>query len=270
MTEVNVITGGTGGMGIAIAQGFEKNDCILLADMSEDRLNAVQRQLEQEGFTDVHTAICNVTEKESVQALAERCKELGQLGSLIHTAGVSPASFDARTILDVNLCGTVLIVDAFESLIQEGSVAVCIASMSGHIAQNIPQLAPIFANPIAPFFMDAVLTAIQNNAQAAYPLSKKAVIALVEKRGVVWGEKGGRIVSVSPGLIMTPMGEKEAENEETSKQMKDMNPLGRFGDPVEIANVVHFLISKQASYINGTDLRVDGGVTPVLREIVNK
>lgn len=266
MGKVHVITGGTGGMGIAIAEGFAKNACVLLADMSEERLQGVKLELEQQGFTNIHTTTCNVTIAEEVQSLAEQAKQLGQLGSIIHTAGVSPASFGARAIFDINLRGTVLVLDAFEKIIEEGSVAVCIASMSAHISPVIEAVLPILENPLAENFLDDTVAAVGDMAQAAYPISKKFVVDLVEKRGTAWGEKGGRIVSISPGLIMTPMGEKEAENEATSARLVGMNPLNRFGNPSEIADAVHFLISDKASYVNGTDLKVDGGVTAVLQK----
>ena len=76
-----------------------------------------------------------------------------------------------------------------------------------------------------------------------------------------------RIVSVSPGLIKTPMGNKEAENPQTDQMMRMMNPLSRYGEPEEIALPIEFLCSPAASYINGADLLIDGGITAVLKNL---
>jgi len=86
--------------------------------------------------------------------------------------------------------------------------------MSGHIAPIINEILPILEDPFASTFLDDAVAAVQDQGQAAYPISKKYVLDLVEQHATTWGKKGGRIVSVSPGLIMTPMGEKESESEE--------------------------------------------------------
>ncbi|WP_019242823.1 MULTISPECIES: SDR family oxidoreductase [Bacillus] len=270
MTKIHVITGGTGGMGIAIAKGFEKDATIILADVSPERLREVKNELNEQGYRNIQTSICNITNSEDVKALVEQTKQLGTLGSIIHTAGVSPAKFGARAILEINLKGTVLVLDAFEDIAQKDSVAVCIASMSAYFAPDLASFSELSNNPLAEDFLDKAVELVQDNAAMAYPFSKKAVIELVEKRATTWGRKGARLVSVSPGVIMTPMGEKETENKERAESMKQANPLGRFGEPSEISNVIHFLISSQASYINGTDIRVDGGSVPVMRQAMNR
>ena len=76
-----------------------------------------------------------------------------------------------------------------------------------------------------------------------------------------YGQKGARIVSVSPGIIMTPMAQKAAEEHpERMQKMKEMTPLRRNGQPEDIADVVKFLLSGDARFITGTDILVDGGM----------
>jgi len=74
-------------------------------------------------------------------------------------------------------------------------------------------------------------------------------------------------VSVSPGTINTPMGRQEAAQQEQMKVLLDYTPLQREGEAMEIATVVDFLISDNASYITGTDIRVDGGTVAYMTKI---
>ncbi len=262
--SVYVITGGTGGMGLAIAKRFADKGVLLLADVFADRLAATKQRLEAEGGT-VETMVCDISQKDQVQALADKAKSLGKLGAIIHTAGLSPALAPAEKILLVNAVGTALILDAFYEIAEEGSVALVVASMAGHSVPPNPDLNPILDNALAESFMPSMITIVKDDRGAAYGLSKYANIRLVANQATKWGKKGARIVSISPGLIETPMGKKESENPQVDQMMRVMNPLGRYGEPDEIAAPVEFLCSPAASYINGADLLIDGGITAVLQ-----
>lgn len=262
-TNVYVITGGAGGMGLAIAKRFASKGTLLLADVFADRLAEAKQKFEAEGGT-VETMVCDISKKEQVEALAAKTKSLGKLGALIHTAGLSPALAPAEKIMLVNAVGTALILDAFYEIAEEGSVVLVVASMAGHTVPENPQLDQIFDNALDESFMPTIMEIIKDDRGAAYGLSKHAVIRWVEKQAQKWGNKGARIVSISPGLIKTPMGNKESENPQTDQMMRLMNPLHRYGEPDEIAQPVEFLCSPAASYINGADLLIDGGITAVL------
>lgn len=267
MTDAKVyaITGGAGGMGIATAKRFIDKGTLLLGDVAADRLDAVKKGLEAQGAA-VETMVLDITDKDQVQAFADKAASLGSLGALIHTAGLSPALAPAEPIMAVNLVGTTLLLDAFYELAEEGSVVICVSSMAGHITPPNPALDALLANPLAPDFMEKIMGAIGDDRAAAYGLSKRAVIQMVEAQGAKWGKKRARIISISPGLIITPMGEAEKKNPQTDQMMRGMNPLERYGDADEIAAPIEFLCSEGAGYINGTDLRVDGGVTPVIKQ----
>jgi len=81
-----------------------------------------------------------------------------------------------------------------------------------------------------------------------------------------WGKKGARIVSLSPGLIATPMGALEFQNQPMKYDLLAATPLQREGTMLEIANVVEFLASDRASFISGTDILVDGGLVGTLQQ----
>jgi NAD(P)-dependent dehydrogenase (short-subunit alcohol dehydrogenase family) len=99
----------------------------------------------------------------------------------------------------------------------------------------------------------------------AYGLSKWAVRRLVIQRAPAWGAEGARIVSLSPGIIDTPMGRQELEQQPMMAGIIDATPLGRTGTADEIAAVIEFLCSPGASFVTGTDLLVDGGSTEQVR-----
>jgi len=261
MSNVYVITGGSGGMGKAIAELVGTKGTVLLADMSEERLIQAKEELAAKGIADVHYQTVDITNADNVQALADKAASLGKLKSIIHTAGLSPTMSDSRRIAEVNLVGTGIVLDAFLPLAEPGTVAVCISSMSGHFVPKEGPYAAILKNPLAPNAADALEQFAQGNPGAAYSMSKLGVLLIVEDQAWAWGQKGARIVSISPGTINTPMGRQEASQQQQMKVMLDHTPLQREGEPMEIATVVDFVVSDAASYITGTDIRVDGGTT---------
>jgi NAD(P)-dependent dehydrogenase (short-subunit alcohol dehydrogenase family) len=103
---------------------------------------------------------------------------------------------------------------------------------------------------------------------ATYRLAKRAVIRLCERAAVEWGRSGGRVLSLSPGLIDTEMGRLELEHNPIKTWMSEITPVGggRSGDTVlpgrteDIANTVAFLCSGHAAFVSGCDIRVDGGL----------
>ena len=106
-----------------------------------------------------------------------------------------------------------------------------------------------------------------NPAGHAYALSKRGVMLLCELMSPAWGEHGARIVSISPGIIDTPQSRLEFESSPFIKRMVELTPLKRIGKPEEIAATFDFLLSEDASFITGVDIRVDGGVVPFLTRL---
>jgi NAD(P)-dependent dehydrogenase (short-subunit alcohol dehydrogenase family) len=131
MSKVYVITGGSGGMGKAIARYLGKLGTVLLADVNEERLKQAATELAEDGITNVEYRVVDITNESQVDELATTAANLGELGAIVHTAGLSPTMADGRKIMEVNSIGTGLILKAFLSLAQPGTVAVCIASMAG-------------------------------------------------------------------------------------------------------------------------------------------
>lgn len=271
--EVYVITGGSGGMGKAAAELVGKKGTVLLADISEERLVQTKEELAGKGVTDVHYQTVDITSKEDVARLAEKAAELGTLKGLVHTAGLSPTMADSKRIMEVNLVGTGLILDAFLPLAAEGTAAVMVSSMSAYMVPRQGPFMEVLVRPLAENAVDTMEQFTQGNPGAAYSLSKLGVILIVEDQAWAWGEKGARLNSLSPGTINTPMGRQEASQQAQMKVMLDHTPLRREGEPSEIASALDFLLSDAASYISGIDLRVDGGTIanmPRMKDALSK
>ena len=98
----------------------------------------------------------------------------------------------------------------------------------------------------------------------AYTWAKRGVHRLVKREATRYGRAGGRICSVTPGIIDTPMGRQEAASRTTNDLVVERTPIRREGQPAEVASGVAFLLSDEASFINGIDLPVDGGVVAAL------
>jgi NAD(P)-dependent dehydrogenase (short-subunit alcohol dehydrogenase family) len=241
-------------MGVAVAALLAPRGPLLLADRDLDAASRVAADL----GGDVRAIACDITDQTSVDALVEAT---GRLGALVLTAGLSPNMGTGAEILDVNLVGTDRVVRAFERILQPGSVAVCFSSMSAHMMPPSPEVDALVDNPEDPGLVDGLAAmGLVDHTGIAYTVSKRGVIRLVERRAGVWGASGARLVSLSPGVIDTPMGRLEDANEPAMAEMVATSALRREGRPEEIAAVAAFLASDAASFITGTDILVDGGV----------
>jgi NAD(P)-dependent dehydrogenase (short-subunit alcohol dehydrogenase family) len=247
---VAVVTGAGSGMGRACVERLRgAADHLLAVDI---RVPDVEGTV---GFA------CDISDPGAVGALVDRVRELGGLEVLAHAAGLSPTMADPRRIVEVNLLGTVLLLDGFEPLVRPGTAAVCFASSAGYIPLDLlgPELSDLIREPRAGGFLDRA-AALLTDSGLAYAWSKKGVQLEAARAAVGWGRRGGRVVSLSPGLIDTPMGRREFERQPIMQQMLDTTPLGRLGTAEEVAAVVAFLLSDQASFVSGIDVLVDGGL----------
>lgn len=263
--SVAVITGGSSGIGLACAERLGKRHHLVLVDVQAERLDAAAASLRAAGHR-VTPVVTDITAPAQVQNLAETAKRLGRFALLVHAAGISPTMADGNRILEVNLYGTALIASAFLPLAQPGSVAVLIASSAGHMPGFRDRSDPAMRDPLAGDFA-AQMAADAQTPEGAYSVSKRGVMVYAQAQAGAWGARGARIITVSPGMIETPMGRLEFSKQPLMQNMLDMTPLQRQGKPEEIAALVEFLGSDAAAFITGTDILIDGGVTASLRNM---
>lgn len=272
-TKKVLITGAAGGMGRACARLFGMTHDLVLADVSADRLNAFADELEADAYT-VSARIAGDTCDDAVLAQMAAALGGGAPFVLVHTAGLSPSMAGWEAIMRVNLHGTAKIMAALEPLVMPGTVAVLIASTAGHGLPTIPGFDDVLIDALGDDLVERCRPFIQGMmAQAgeamapgmSYSFSKLGVLKLGERKAMDWGPNGGRVVTISPGLMLTPMGRQELEKTNGAKQVLDAAPVGRPSTAQDIAVVAKFLASDEASFISGSDVRVDGGAVSALQ-----
>jgi NAD(P)-dependent dehydrogenase (short-subunit alcohol dehydrogenase family) len=257
---------GAGALGMAIARRVGASHRVLLVDRDESRLHGQVKAMQQEGH-DAVGVVCDIVDGASVGALAVAAEKAGPVRSLVHVAGLSPSSGDSAAILRVNLLGPRLIANSFFELAQFSSAAVFIASLASHTGDVAPHVTAVLDDPLAPDWVERVKSACGGEIDPgrAYQLSKYGLVRMCQREAARWGTKGARIISLSPGLVATPMGAQEYERNPGKYRLLESTPLGREVTMIEIADSVEFLISDQASFISGVDLLVDGGLSAALR-----
>ncbi|MGC7101717.1 SDR family oxidoreductase [Amycolatopsis lurida] len=267
MSDVVVVTG-AGGMGLAIARRLAAGRRTLLADFSEPALTAAAEALRGDGH-DVTTRVTDVSDREAVAALADAAAALGRVTHVAHTAGLSPEQAQAETVLRVDLLGVALVLDEFARVIAPGGAGVVIASMAGHMPQELTtdQEFALATAPAAELLALPFLSPDALGARGAYAMSKRANALRVQAAANTWGRRGARVNSISPGIIATAMGRAElaGPSGHMIQAMIDRCGTGRIGTPDDVADAAAFLLGPQATFITGTDLLVDGGVVASMR-----
>ncbi len=272
MTSVGIATGAGRGMGLACAERMiDLVDRLLLVDVNAESVRQISSRLASSGSgTTVEPIVLDVTDRAGLKALAGRVAELGTLRAVSHAAGISPTMADWRRIFAVDLVGTAALLEELRPLATSGTSIVCFASMAADLGVGEPQPEADAAidEPLHPQLFErvheALGTAVENPGMA-YVWAKRGVRRLVQQEAVRLGPATARICSVSPGIIDTPQGRQEAAEHQAMAMMVARTPLGREGRAEELAAVVAFLLSDEASFMSGVDVLVDGGVCAALR-----
>ncbi len=261
MKDLYIITGATGGMGYEAARHFSKVGKLLLLDLSMDALKEVEKEL----GADADSIKFDITNSKNIEEVVSYVKKQGGFKYLLHFAGVSESMGNSELIYKINLIGTKNLLDTLYGYILPGGVVLNTSSMTAYLTPITAEVEALVKAPLKEDFLANVLKHTQVTNQA-YGWSKKGVLELTKAEGMKWGQKKCRIVSISPGAIKTKMVEKEMEkNAAAINQLIGATPMNRIGMPEDIVNLVEFLISDKASFITGTDILIDGGVTPVLK-----
>ncbi len=269
MSEDNrvVVVTGLGGMGLSVAQRLGLGSKVVLADVNQAALEVTAESLRADGY-DVVEQMTDVSNRDSVAALAGTASELGRIEVVVHTAGVSPVQASVEAILKVDLLGAALLLDAFSGIVAPSGAGVFISSMAGTLAPLEPDLERrLMDSATADLLSLPELSAEAiTDPGTAYSFAKRANQLRVRSGAVTWGRRGARVNSISPGIISTPMGNAElaGPNGEFMRGMIAGSPAGRVGTAHDIASAVEFLVGPAASFITGTDLLVDGGVVASL------
>jgi NAD(P)-dependent dehydrogenase (short-subunit alcohol dehydrogenase family) len=265
MANEVVLWTGTGQIGMAIARRVGYGKKILVGDKSIANANAVAKVMNEAGF-DVEPYEMDLSDRESILGMIACAQELGPVTMLINAAGVSPSQAPIETILKVDLYGTAVLLEEVGKVIAPGGVGVTISSQSG---KRMPQLTAEEDRQLATTPTEELLglPLLQpenvRDTLHAYQLAKRCNEKRVMYEACRWGERGARINSISPGIIVTPLAidEFNGPRGDFYKNMFAKCPAGRPGTADEVANVAELLMSDKGAFITGATFLIDGGAT---------
>jgi NAD(P)-dependent dehydrogenase (short-subunit alcohol dehydrogenase family) len=242
--RVVLITGASSGLGVGFARAVAAvGGVLVLGARRLERLQEVAAALRAQGATVVARA-ADVSDPEQCQALVDvAAAEFGRVDVLVNNAGLGgsiPASRETpdafRQVIDVNLNGSFWMAQACARVMPAGSSIVNVASVHGVVASRFPG--------------------------ASYAASKAGVIGLTRDLAQQWSRRRGiRVNALCPGYVATEM---TATGEDRLRAMvAEHSLLGRFGEQSEVDGALLFLASPASSYVTGTTLVVDGGLSAI-------
>ena len=260
-----MILTGAGQIGMAIARRMGYGKKIVIGDKNPDNAQAVAKIMNDAGY-DADAVEMDLSSRESIKNLIVKAQEYVDITMLVNAAGVSPSQAPVEAILKVDLYGTAVLLEEVGKVIREGGVGVTISSQSGH---RMPALTPeedeqLACTPAEELLeLDILQPENIRDTLHAYQMAKRCNEKRVMAESVKWGEKGARINSISPGIIVTPLAidEFNGSRGDFYKNMFAKCPAGRPGTADEVANVAELLMSDKGAFITGADFLIDGGAT---------
>lgn len=245
-------------MGLEIAKLLAKDTKVLVSGRHEHKIERAKEVLQE--FGNIEYMCMDVSSRADVQAFAAKAQEMGEVKNVIHTAGVNEyvggKPTKASHILENNIRGVQYMGEAFLPIICEGGSYVNVASMSSYyypLSEYLDSFREALKDNFAP-----VEALVGEDGGKAYAISKMFVrwytLASIDRASA----RGARINSISPGLIWTQMSKDFEDKMPGSMTGFAMTlPIGRMGQPTEIADLVEFLC--RPGYIHGADILIDGG-----------
>lgn len=264
MKNVMMLTG-AGQIGMAIARRMGYGMKIVIGDKKPENAQAIARIMNDAGFDAVPVEM-DLSSRASIRRIIAETQKYGDITMLVNAAGVSPSQAPIEAILKVDLYGTAVLLEEVGKVIAHGGVGVTISSQSGHrMKQLTPEEDEQLACTPTEELLKLPLLQPENirDTLHAYQLAKRCNEKRVMAQSVEWGEKGARINSISPGIIVTPLAidEFNGPRGDFYRNMFAKCPAGRPGTADEVANVAELLMSSKGAFITGADFLIDGGAT---------
>ncbi len=250
-SKVAIVTGAARGIGLACAQRLAADGAsVVIADIDRKAGERAAAELAEAGRPAAF-AKCDVGDKLDIRKLVSSVAgSHGTIDILVNNAAVIDSApileleeEDLDRVLRVNLKGPFLLSQA----VARQMVAQVEAGRAAGSIINMSSVNAVFALPD----------------HAAYSIAKGGLAQLTKAMSLALAHHGIRVNAIGPGSIMTPMLEKVATDKSVTNRILSRTPMGRFGDPSEIAAIASFLASEDASYITGTTIYADGGRLPL-------
>ena len=236
-----LITGSTGGIGSAIAKTlYQQGANIIISGTKLEKLQDLAKEIAKENYHKITCIPCNLANLTEVENLFDQAEEVSPIDILVCNAGITKDNLilrmkteDFQQVLDTNLRSTFVL--------NRNAIKKMLKRKYGRII-NIASVVASTGNP----------------GQANYVASKAGMIGLTKSLASEVASREITINCISPGFIASPM--TDILNDTQKQVILTKIPVGRMGDVYEIANAVVFLASKEASYITGHNLQVNGGM----------
>ena len=242
--KVVIITGGSFGIGKATAIAFAKRGAkVVIADWMEDKEQEVMKEISALG-AEVLFVKCDVSKNNEVKEMIEKTIEtFGRLDYAFNNAGIEGATAPTHECTEENWEKTIGVNLKGVWLCMKYEIMQMIKLGKGAIVNNA-----------------SIAGLVGFTGIPAYVASKHGVIGLTKNAALEYAKSGIRVNVVCPGVIKTPMIDRfTGKNKEVEKQFESMEPIGRLGQPEEVAEAVVWLCSDASSFITGDAIPVDGG-----------
>ncbi len=267
--KVVVVTGSSRGIGKAIAKEFAKNGySVVLNARDEEELKQASKEIEDETKQNdnnnnrkIALVVGDISQEQTSKSLIEEAiKRFGRLDVLVNNAGISGTSKkiselttdDWEKVMGINLKGAFICTrDALKHMLKN----------NGKNSQSYPDIKNNDNGNYSIINISSVHESIPQSESTPYAASKGGMMMLTKTVALEVADKGIRVNGIAPGAIATDMNKDMLEDEEKKNQEEQNIPMHRIGQPEEIASVALFLASPAASYITGTTIYVDGGLT---------
>lgn len=265
MNNQVVLLMGAGQIGLAIARRIASGKKIIVGDISPQNIDATVKTLVESGF-DAEGKQVDLSSRKSLIDYLDFANTKGEIFQFINAAGVSPSQTTVKKILEIDLYGTAVLLEEVGKRIAAGGSGVTISSQSGHRMKALtPEEDELLALTPTEELLSLDMLKDENieNTLHAYQMAKRCNVKRVMAEAVSWGQRGARVNSISPGIIVTPLALDEFNGPRGAfyKNMFRKCPAKRPGTPDEVAHVAELLLGEQGAFITGSDFLMDGGAT---------
>ena len=257
LDKVAIVTGGASGIGAETARVFAMHGAtVVLCDLQDELGRAVAQEIADAGGTAEYRGLDVCSEQQWLALVAETERRHGKINVLGNIAGISgrPAGMTVQTGTIAGMALAEQTLESWNRIMEVNATGVFLGTKS-----VIPAMQRAGGGSI--INISSICGIVGSFANAAYHASKGAVRIFSKSAALQCAKDQIRVNSIHPGFVDTPMARPGLLGNESGKARMDATPLGRFGKPIDIAMGCLYLASDEASWVTGSELVIDGGMT---------